>query len=390
MLSDKPQVFNIFCGAGGLSEGFRQAGYNIIGGLDFNRHAIATFSLNHPNAKAICADIRDVKSEQLTNLGSIDVLAGGPSCQGYSTHGKRIIDDPRNFLFREFVRIARDVQPSWIVFENVKGMLHFNKGMFRKQIHEAFEELGYKIESELILAANFGVPQLRERVIFIATRTGAPILFPKETHGPGRPKPLVTVYEAIGDLPSLGIGGVLPESDYPSPPLSEYQKLMRQNSDKITLHEAKPVSPHALSIISRIPQGKGIRHLPEEELPERFRKMRTISNGKLRKDCTTLYHRLSWDKPSYTITCYFRNVSAGSFTHPVDNRALSYREAARLQSFPDHYKFSPSEIPRQIGNAVPPLLAKALAEAVLTAMNYETVTVNSAAVRQSARQMALI
>ena len=121
------------------------------------------------------------------------------------------------------------------------------------------------------------------------------------------------------------------------------------------------------------PQGQGVRYLPEDELPDRFRKMRTISTGKLRKDATTLYHRLAWDKPSYTITCYFTNVSAGPFVHPVDDRALSPREAARLQSFSDAYSFSPSAIPRQIGNAVPPLLAKAVANTILAVMRGEEV-----------------
>lgn len=382
-----PRVLDLFCGAGGLSEGFQQAGYDVVAGLDFDPIALESFSHSHPTAQTFCGDIREISSSAFQELGEIDVLIGGPSCQGFSTQGKRIAEDPRNFLFREFMRVAHDLRPTWVVIENVKGLLWYDKGAFRQRIHEALEELGYRVESKLLLAANYGVPQLRERIFFIATRTDAPIVFPVETHGPGREQPWVTVRDAIGDLPSLGVSGGEESMLYPSPPLSDYQALMRDQSSFLTLHKARSVSAPALSIIRRIPQGQGVRYLPEDELPDRFRKMRTISTGKLRKDATTLYHRLAWDKPSYTITCYFTNVSAGPFVHPVDDRALSPREAARLQSFSDAYSFSPSAIPRQIGNAVPPLLAKAVANTILAVMRGEEVGTPA---RDELRQLALL
>jgi len=363
-----PRVVDLFCGAGGLSEGFRQAGCEIAAGLDIVPHFVQSFALNNPGAKAICADIREVPTESIARPGEVDVLIGGPCCQGFSTHGKRIAEDSRNFLFREMIRVARDLRPGWVLIENVKGLLYYDKGRFRQRIHEALFELGYAVDSRVLCAADFGVPQRRERVFFIATRTGVPICFPKATHGPGASRTPVTVRDAIGDLPSLGLGGGEASADYPTLPHSPYQAAMRRGSQRLTLHHARPVSQRALSIIQRIPEGHGIRYLPEADLPERFRKMRRISNGNLRRDCTTLYHRLRWEEPAYTVTCFFTNVSAGPFVHPEDDRALTRREAARLQSFLDAYSFTDRDTAKQIGNAVPPLLAKAIAEAMLGAM----------------------
>jgi DNA (cytosine-5)-methyltransferase 1 len=364
-----PRVLNLFCGAGGLAEGFRQAGFEIVAGVDWDHNALATFRRNHPTAATIAGDIREIESIRLAEHGPVDVLIGGPSCQGYSTHGKRIFDDPRNFLFREFARVTRDLQPPWLVIENVKGMLSFKRGLFRRWIYEAFEEMGYRFESRLMLAAEYGVPQLRQRIVFIGTRTDLPIRFPDPTHGTNAELPWVSVGDATGDLPALGDGGGSPVCAYDRPPTTDYQRWARTASSALTLHNCRPVSPLAMSIIRRIPMGKGIRHLSEHELPERFRRMRTISNGNLRRDCTTLYYRADWNRPSYTITCYFRNVSAGPFVHPHENRAFTPREAARLQSFQDSYEFVGTAVPRQIGNAVPPLLGRAIASAVRRSMD---------------------
>jgi DNA (cytosine-5)-methyltransferase 1 len=372
MWYNKPAVVDLFCGAGGLSEGFTQAGFEVISALDYDPVALSTFSRNHPGTHVICGDIRNVASADLARGRRVDVLIGGPSCQGFSTHGKRIAEDPRNFLFREFVRVARDLRPSWVVIENVKGLLWYDKGAFRKRIHDAFEELGYQIASRVLMGADFGVPQRRERLVFIGTLTDRQIKWPNPTHGPEAFVPHRSVWDAISDLPLLGLGGGQREMGYPRLPLTEYQEEMRTGSQVLTFQEARPLSADALAIVCRIPQGEGIRFLTEEELPERFRRMRQISNGRLRRDCTTLYHRLAWDKPSYTITCYFRNVSSGPFVHPEDHRALSYREAARLQSFRDSYEFDPRCLARQIGNAVPPLLGKAIASSIQASMSGST------------------
>jgi DNA (cytosine-5)-methyltransferase 1 len=172
--------------------------------------------------------------------------------------------------------------------------------------------------------------------------------------------PYVTVQDAIGDLDPIGEEGEATE--YFSPPKTAFQRYARRKAPKrLSLQRARRVSDLAMSIIVRVPQGNGIRAIPPRHLPERFRRMRTISTGALRQDCTTLYYRLSWAKPSYTITCYFTNVSSGPFVHPSANRSLTPREAARLQSFPDRYRFVEKQVQRQIGNAVPPLLARAVA-----------------------------
>jgi DNA (cytosine-5)-methyltransferase 1 len=367
-----PVVIDLFCGAGGLSAGLEEAGFHAIAGVDFDRHAMSTFAANHPHAVPIQDDIANVTGRHLRSLSNnreVDLVAGGPSCQGYSTTGKRIEDDPRNFLFKHFVRLVGEVQPKFILVENVKGLLSFRSGYFRDLISESFERVGYRVICKVLCAADYGVPQLRERVVFIGTRlSDAELSFPEPTHGPegtifsGARRPYVTVGEAIGDLPLMR-GDVDRELwDYACDPQNEYQRYARAGirGDTVTLHQANGASAAALEVIRLVAEGQGVRSIPPDLLPERFKKMRTIADGSLRKDCTTLYHRLSRSKPGYTITCYFRNVASGPFVHPLENRSLSYREAARIMSFRDRYRFQGSMLTRQIGNAVPPLLAKAL------------------------------
>lgn len=374
----RPVAIDLFCGAGGLSYGLEEAGFRVALGLDFDRHALDTFSYNHGGAAAMLADVREVSGEELlraAGVTEIDLLAGGPSCQGFSTHGKRLVDDPRNFLYREFLRLVDELRPATVVMENVKGLIISGKGVFKRQVVESFEELGYQVDGRLLLAADYGVPQRRERVIFMASRLGSSIKFPDPTHGPadaltvqaGHLRPHLTVQEAIGDLPEIGINSRVEPLPYPSSQgadLTPFQARMRSGSTEVWNHKSRPVSALAQSVISQVGPGEGLRSIPVEQLPERFHKMRRISTGELRRDCTTLYYRLSPDRPSYTITCNFTNVSAGAFTHPREDRAITAREAARLQSFPDRFRFVGSAIPRQIGNAVPPILGRVMGEAV--------------------------
>jgi DNA (cytosine-5)-methyltransferase 1 len=345
------------------------AGFKPVLAVDWDSHALETYRLNHPGTLCLQRDIRQVTANDVLAASGgkeIDLIAGGPSCQGYSTHGKRKEEDERNYLFEEFVRLVREVQPRFFLMENVKGLLAYRRGVFKAIIQAAFAKAGYRVTSQVLCAADYGVPQLRHRIVFLGTRSQMPLSFPEPTHGEaalfGDLKPHITVGEAIGDLPSIGKQYDRWEWPYASGPQNAYQRYARRGVrlNSVTLHQANPPSSSAKEIISRVPAGKGIRSLPPEDLPERFRKMRTIKNGDLRRDCTTLYFRLAPDRPAYTITCYFRNVTSGPFVHPSEDRALSYREAARLMSFPDSYVFSSSMLTRQIGNAVPPLLAKAL------------------------------
>lgn len=343
--------------------------------MDFDPNALKTYKANHPFTEVLQADISNVTGGQLTGLaGSVDIdlVAGGPSCQGFSTHGKRIQDDPRNFLFKHFVRIVDEVRPKMFLMENVKGMLTYSKGYFRKQIEEAFEEIGYCCAFTTVCAADFGVPQLRHRVLFIGTRLDQVTLsFPRATHGDGviGLKPYLTVADAIGDLPKIKNDWKNNKREYAGPPRNEYQKYLRAGAGaELTMHISAPLSDQAQRLANHIGQGQGLRAVPTRWLPARFRKMRTISTGALRRDCTTLYYRLDPKCPSYTITCYFRNVASGPFLHPYEDRSLSFREAARLMSFPDRYKFVGTNFTRQIGNAVPVLMAKAIGIEILRSL----------------------
>lgn len=365
----KPTCIDLFCGAGGLSYGLEMAGFETVAAVDFDPNATATFKKNHPHATVITDDISKIDSKQLVELlggEELDLLAGGPSCQGYSTHGKRDQNDPRNFLFEHYLRIASALRPKWVLIENVQGLLTYNKGYFKEVILAQLQAMGYHADARVLNAADYGVPQLRKRIFFIATRMDQQITFPEPTHSSNELtglKPHVTVGESLADLPP----GFREEGacSYMRAAKTELQKYLRGSSKSVDLHLARPLSEQAFSIAKHVREGYGLRSVPVEFLPDRFKKMRTIGNGDFRKDCTTLYHRLSRHKPSYTITTNFRNIASGPFLHPTEDRSLTPREAARLMTFPDDYVFLGTGVPRQIGNAVPPLMAKAVGEHLL-------------------------
>jgi DNA (cytosine-5)-methyltransferase 1 len=379
--SRRPICVDLFCGAGGLSEGLKQAGFRTVLAVDFDKHCLKTYQRNHPDAATLCEDVTLLPASAILDAAGgqeIDLLSGGPSCQGYSTHGKRDEEDPRNFLFEHFVRLVGEVRPKWVMMENVPGLLTYRGGHFKRLITDAFTTAGYRVGVEVMTAADYGVPQLRRRIIFLATRTDSPITFPRPTHAEPRSDlfkadllPYVTVCEAIGDLPLMR--GQLERDDwrYLSSPSCDYQKYVRGRTPNITLHRANGISPQASKVVEFIKEGQGLRSVPVEHLPDRFKKMRRISDGSLRSDCTTLYYRLDRNRPAYTITCYFRNVASGPFLHPLENRSLSFREAARLMSFQDGYEFLGPGLPRQIGNAVPPLLAKAIGKHLIGLLKAE-------------------
>lgn len=373
--NSKFTVLDLFCGAGGLSLGLEMAGFETVAGVDFDPNAIETFRRNHPNAVGLHTDVRNVKGSDILEkcgLKEIDVVAGGPSCQGFSTHGNRIESDPRNFLFKEYIRIVKELRPKFIIMENVKGLLTYSGGYFKELIESSFREVGYRVESRILCAADYGVPQLRHRILFLGTRLDVPLAFPQPTHFDSdellaSANPYVTVRDALSDLPQdppAKEKGV--NAQYKTEPQNDYQRYCRKGmrSSDLPLHFTRPLSEYSYKIISNLKEGEGIRDLPHHLLPARFKKMRRISTGELRKDCTTLYHRISWERPSYTITCNFKNVASGPFAHPTRNRGITPREALRLMSFPDTYEFCGSKIPMQIGNAVPPLMGKAIGLAV--------------------------
>jgi len=373
--SDSPVAIDLFCGAGGLSTGLQEAGFRIGMGVDLDPNAVATYAANHPTTPVYQKDVTSLRAIDIYRAAGTDditLVAGGPSCQGFSTHGKRDKNDPRNFLFKEFVRLVRAVRPQFFVMENVRGLLDYSGGHYKEMIGKAFGAAGYRVISHVLCAADYGVPQLRHRIFFIGSRLDLPLSMPRPTHGPSDTllfdlMPYVSVQDAIGDLPLLEGDFRRESSEYASRPASDFQRYARRyvRSKYVTLHHANGLSPQAMRIARHLTEGQGLRSVPVNRLPERFRRMRTISDGSLRRDCTTLYYRLDRNRPAYTITCYFRNVASGPFLHPLENRSLSNREAARLMSFRDSYEFRGTGLPRQIGNAVPPLLANAVGSHLL-------------------------
>lgn len=375
-------VIDIFCGAGGLSAGFtsarawwsdsRERQYQILYGVDSNEDAIATFRAFHSRDDAeadgqIFADreyIENVTSDQIRTAihgEHVDVLIGGPNCQGVSAAGLRNPEDHRNEMLPAFIRLVEELQPSWFVMENVPGLTHTNNRELLCAIFEQFERLNYQVRGDVLLAADYGVPQLRYRLFIVGTNTGAPIRFPLPTHFPapldgnqqlpGITDTYKTVREAIGDLakhtPVLYEENVTPRE-------VALPKGLPHNHFCIRLHDI------SLTRIQSIPEGLDWRSMPIRWLPERYFATRA-------SDQKGAYGRLSGDWPAYTITNEAYNVSAGPFTHPQHNRGLSVRETARLQSFSDEHVFYGSVISQyqQVGNAVPPRLAQAVAEAVL-------------------------
>lgn len=363
-----PTVIDLFCGAGGLSEGFRQAGYHVLAGQDYDEQAGKTFAATHPEAKFVGGQIQDVTAEQLLAVagkkrGEIDVIVGGPPCQGYSVYNhQRGENDPRAGLFREYLRIVEGINPRWLVMENVTGITSIAGGNIVKEIKVAMGELGYRVDMRVLRAEEFGVPQERRRVFFIATRTDAPIQFPKPTHGPGL-KPFVTVWDAISDLPMLINGASAGPGVYLKSAQNEYQKLSRGECRRVVNHSASRLAEINMKRLRHIPPGGSWRDIPRELLPAGMLKAK-------RSDHTKRYGRPKKTDLACTVLTKC-DVHWGAYIHPVQDRSFTVREAARLQSFPDFFEFQGSRTEQyvQVGNAVPPLLGKRVAESLLCASN---------------------
>jgi DNA (cytosine-5)-methyltransferase 1 len=366
MRSHSGTVVDLFCGAGGLSEGFRQAGFHVLAGLDYDQRAGETFIATHPEAVFIGGKIQDIPVSELlgaTGLrpGELDVLVGGPPCQGYSVynHG-RGTHDPRAGLFRQYLRIVEGLRPRWLVMENVSGLISIADGGIIREIEEGMCRLGYAVRWKILKAEEYGVPQERRRIVFIANRIDAPILFPQPTHGPGL-KPFITIWDAISDLPPLKNGDKEVHENYLYPPANPYQQELRQGVNRLTNHTAGRLSPINEARMKHIPQGGSWRDIPFDMLPAGMQKAK-------RSDHTKRYGRPRKTDLSCTILTKC-DVHWGAYIHPDQDRAITVREAARLQSFPDSFEFKGSRTEQyvQVGNAVPPLLGRAIAHALLEA-----------------------
>lgn len=337
-------VLDLFCGAGGLSYGFESAGFNVLLGIDSDAKALETFELNHKGAKALCGDITQIECEKdikpLLGENRIDVIIGGPPCQGMSLSGSRKFDDPRNKLYLSYIRLVKEIQPKAFVIENVPGLVALFDGQIKDSIIEKFTEMGYKIQYKILCAADYGVPQSRKRVVFVGTKVG-------EFHYPEVNPDVVTCSMALSDLPPLEHELGEEVSDYPIPPQNEYQQLMRRRSDKVLNHVAANHSEKVQKIISLVPDGGNYKDLPEE-----YRSSRNFH---------VAWTRFASNKPAPTIDTGHRH-----HFHYKYNRVPTVRECARLQSFPDGFRFLGNKTQqfRQVGNAVPPLMAQAIAEQV--------------------------
>lgn len=379
------KLVDFFSGAGGLSCGLNMAGFKSILGSDIHPIYARTFANNHPASKVITSDIRKLTEAeilQLTGLqpGELDLIAGGPPCQGFSINAPiRSLDDQRNHLFREYLRIAKILRPKAILIENVPGIVSLGKGTVVKAINAHLNKLGYTVEHRILFAGHYGVPQMRFRTIFIALRDSKKIEFPEPTHNATavanfagakelciklaplfsqQLKNKTTVWDAISDLPELDIGQLLDGVAYTKLPASEFQKTLRTSSSKIYNHGCANLGKANLQRLRHIPQGGSWRDIPHDLLPAGLQRAR-------RSDHTKRYGRLHPDELCSTILTKC-DPHWGSFFHPPQDRALSVREAARIQSFPDHYVFSGNltEQFEQVGNAVPPLMAKAIGETI--------------------------
>ena len=346
----KYKVIDLFCGCGGLSEGFRLAGFEIVGGVDFNAPAIKTYNKNFQNAKGICCDLLEMDQQKIRDvfgdLNDIDVIIGGPPCQGFSSANryKTEGEDPRNKLFFEFVKFVDMAQPNAVVIENVRGIVTSNNGYAKDRIYEIFETRGYTVNHMILNAAEYGVPQKRFRNFFVMIKDGQKFDFstiPTVSN-------IINVKEAIGELYSYDNGTKEP-FELKEKVATDYQKYLRAENNMIFNHEVRYPAEKVQHRISFVPQGGNWQDVPEELWPT-DRKNRHSS----------AYKRLAEFEPSCTIDT---GNNHSNYFHPLYNRIPTVREAARLQSFKDSFIFegNRSEQYRHVGNAVPPLLARAIA-----------------------------
>lgn len=344
-------ILDLFCGAGGFSYGMhKNPNFKTVVALDYNKWATETFKNNIDGTEVFVGDIteNDIKTDiiEASIKNKVNMIIGGPPCQGFSLKGKKLgLDDPRNYLFKEYLDIVEKIKPEVFVIENVKAILTTANGWFKDEILAYIHKLGYNVSFGTLNAKNFGVPQSRERAFFICSKSKE-IPFPNNNLG------IVTVRDAISDLMYLSSGEGDFEQEYITEPQSEYQIMMREDSGKLYNHKASKHSEDTLMKLSMIPSEKGKEYLPKE------------LRGNQKFDTT--WGRLVWDNVSPTIDTRFDTPSNGTNSHPDLNRAITPREAARLQSFDDKFIFygSKTYIRTQIGNAVPPLLAKSIADAI--------------------------
>ena len=350
MLQKSLNVLDLFCGCGGLSKGFEEAGYNILIGVDFEQSALNTFNLNHKGAQGLRLDLSKPESfntiDEKLNGRTIDVIIGGPPCQGFSLTGPRNFDDERNKLYLAMIETVRRYQPKAFLIENVPGMANLYKGAVKDEIVRRFSDMGYTVSYKIVCAADYGVPQIRKRLVFVGLKdTTNPFCFPTPYLTPTE---YVTCEQAISDLPSLedDLGEEI--SSYTCNPVNDFQKEMRGNSSQLQNHTAINHKQFVKDVIAQVPDGGNYKDLPSGVGESRVFHM--------------AWTRLNSKRPARTVDTGHRNLF-----HYKYNRCPTVRESARLQTFPDDFVFlgNRGQQNKQVGNAVPVLLAKALAKKLL-------------------------
>lgn len=360
---NQPKAIDLFCGCGGISVGLREAGYDVIAGIDNEPKYMATFRHNFPEARALDLDLTKITPTELMSTlriqtGELDLLAGGPPCQGFSKNVPRklrYVDDANNLLVRTFLDYCETLHPRLILMENVAEMRNGFSQSFSQEIITRLSDAGYSVTSMVLNAAEHGIPQRRRRAFFIAAKGSSTLQAPLPTHRKASPqmglfqaqtRNFVGVWDAIGDLPSLVHGEGDDPCEYSCEPFSEYQRTMRTKSGKVHNHTARRLEPTQYARLAALRPGQGHKDLPDDI--------------KVRGGYSGAYGRLTKEMIAPTITRWVFHPGSGRWGHPVDIRTLTIREAARIQGFPDNYEFVGSFIQQagQIGNAVPPLLIK--------------------------------
>jgi len=356
-----PTAIDLFCGCGGLSWGLQKSGFRILAGVDCWRAALSTFKLNHPDAETVEADLTVLEPNALmTSLGltagSLDCLVGGPPCQGFSKNvpaAYRFLADPRNQLYKVFIKFVEEFLPSTVIMENVAEIHNAYKGSVREEVREKLEELGYFVDIKVLFAPDFGIPQKRRRCFFLASRE-AELFLPEPSQNndedtlpfEGLRSMPISAWQAISDLPSLDNGEGYEPMAYRIKPDNPYQEEMRKDSEELYDHITRKLKEKQFERFSSLKPGESMR-----DLPKRLQTKSGYSGA---------YGRLDESMLSPTITRWVFHPGSGRFGHPKDVRLITIREAARLQSFSDDFRFTGKYIEKshQVGNAVPPLMIK--------------------------------
>lgn len=343
------KIIDLFAGVGGLSHGFTMAGFEVAFAVEHDKEIANTYQQNHITTDVFSDDIEKLDIKQVSEkYKNIDVIVGGPPCQGFSQKGKRLsLNDSRNYLFKYFIDFVKIFEPKYFLLENVPNITTTSDGFFKDEILKAFNDMGYIVDVKILNAIKFGIPQNRKRAFFLGRKGTRQLELPTTNNV------TTTIKEAIYDLPFINSGEGQEFYEYETLAATKYQKLMRKNSQGFYNHQATKHTKIALERLALIPKGKGKEVLPIEH------RTKSIFSG--------TWTRLKEDEFAPTLTTRFDTPSSGMFTHPILDRCITVREGARIQSFPDKFIFygNKSSQLKQVGNAVPPLLAFEIAKIIL-------------------------